>query len=89
MAGAVDFSPGGYRFLPSVFQYSAGVAALPEHAIERVRFRAPMPLEAGFAAIERMITQAGRPLTAFAGVSCARPRRSRRKGFARSTSGTW
>ena len=40
MAGAVDFSPGGYRFLPSVFQYSAGVAALPGHAIERVRFRA-------------------------------------------------
>ena len=50
MAGAVDFSPGGYRFLPSVFQYSAGVAALPGHAIAyaepvgqahvRARFRA-------------------------------------------------
>ena len=81
MAGAVDFSPGGYRFLPSVFQYSAGVAALPEHAIERVRFRAPMPLEAGFAAIERMITQAGRPLTAFCGCELRSPAPFTEEGF--------
>jgi hypothetical protein len=81
MAGAVDFSPGGYRFLPSVFQYSAGVAALPGHAIERVRFRAPMPLEAGFAAIERMITQAGRPLTAFCGCELRSPAPFTEEGF--------
>ncbi len=37
---AVDFVPGGhYRFIPSVFQYSGGVAALPGHEIRRVRFR--------------------------------------------------
>ena len=81
MAGAVDFFPGGYRFLPSVFQYSAGVAALPGHAIERVRFRAPMPLEAGFAAIERMITQAGRPLTAFCGCELRSPAPFTEEGF--------
>ena len=81
MAGAVDFPPGGYRFLPSVFQYSAGVAALPGHAIERVRFRAPMPLEAGFAAIERMITQAGRPLTAFCGCELRSPAPFTEEGF--------
>jgi hypothetical protein len=81
MAGAVDFSPGGYRFLPSVFQYSAGVAALPGHAIERVRFRAPMPIEAGFAAIERMITQAGRPLTAFCGCELRSPAPFTEEGF--------
>jgi len=81
MAGAVDFSPGGYRFLPSVFQYSAGVAALPGHAVERVRFRAPMPLEAGFAAIERMITQAGRPLTAFCGCELRSPAPFTEAGF--------
>ena len=39
MTGTVDFSAGGYRFLPGVFQYSGGVAALSGHAIERVRFR--------------------------------------------------
>ena len=63
MSGAVDFSAGGYRFLPSVFQYSGGVAALPGHAIERVCFHAPVPLADGFARIERFITAAGRPLT--------------------------
>src|SRR5262249_42477250 len=62
MSGAVDFAAGGFRFLPSVFQFSAGVAALPGHAIERVQFRAPVPLKQGFERIERMITQAGRPL---------------------------
>ena len=28
MTSVSDFVPGGYSFLPSVFQYSAGVAAL-------------------------------------------------------------
>jgi len=81
MAGAVDFTPGGYRFLPSVFQYSAGVMALPGYAIERVRFRAPMPLEAGFAAIERMIAQAGRPLTAFCACELRSPKPFTEEGF--------
>src|SRR5439155_21896036 len=63
MAGAADFSAGGYRFLPSVFQFSAGVAALAGYAIERVRFRSPLPLKEGFERVERLITEAGRPLT--------------------------
>jgi hypothetical protein len=65
MAGAVDFSASGYRFLPSVFQFSAGVVALSGHAIERVRFRRPVPLKQGFERIERMIGEAGRPLASF------------------------
>jgi hypothetical protein len=60
-----DFPAGGFRFIPSVFQYSAGVAALPGCDIQRVRFRAPVPLADGFGRIEQFITQAGRPLTAF------------------------
>ena len=48
----VDFSPGGYRYLPGVFQYSSGVAAQPGHAIERVSFTAPQPLLEGFAVVE-------------------------------------
>ena len=47
MAGTVDFAPGGYRFIPSVFQYSGGVAAQPGHDIQRVRFRSPVPLAQG------------------------------------------
>lgn len=65
MADLIDFAPGGFRFIPSVFQYSGGVAALPGYAIRRVRFRRPRPLEDGFAFIEDIIRQAGRPLTSF------------------------
>ena len=42
------FSPGGYRFIPAVFQYSGGVAAEPGFQIERVVFREPLPLALGF-----------------------------------------
>ena len=62
MAGAVDFSAGGYRFIPGVFQYSGGVAALSGHAIERVRFRTPVPLAEGFEKIERLIGVPGADL---------------------------
>ena len=81
MAGAVDFSAGGFRFLPSVFQFSAGVAALPGYAIERVQFRAPVPLKQGFERIERLITQAGRPLTSFCACELRSPAPFTEQGF--------
>jgi hypothetical protein len=81
MAGAVDFAAGGYRFLPAVFQYSGGAAALPGHAIERVRFRAPVPLAEGFARIERIITAAGRPLTSFCACELRSPAPFTEDGF--------
>src|SRR5215217_1732506 len=49
----LSFERGGYRFLKGVFQYSAGVAAMPGHCIVRVRFRDPVPLAAGFQRIAR------------------------------------
>ena len=45
----IDVPGGGYRYIPGVFQYSAGVRALPGHRIERVEFQKPVPLLAGFA----------------------------------------
>jgi hypothetical protein len=60
-----DFSPGGYRFIPAVFQYSGGVAALPGFAIRRVRFQQPVPLAQGFERIEQVIHDAGRQPTSF------------------------
>src|SRR6186713_2118831 len=59
------FAPGGYRFIPAVFQYSGGVAAEPGLEIVRVRFHKPAPLAEGFARIEQVIRAAGRPLPAF------------------------
>jgi len=59
------FAPGGYRFIPAVFQYSGGVAAEPGFEIVRVRFQEPVALADGFARIEQVIRAAGRPLTSF------------------------
>jgi hypothetical protein len=63
MSGTIDRA--GYRYIPGPFQYSAGVAALPGHTIERVRFANPVPLAEGFRRIEAFLHAAGRPLTAF------------------------
>src|SRR5438128_3818683 len=64
MSAAREFALGGYRFIPGVFAYSAGVAAVPGDGIERVRFGTPVPLEAGFAQIRDILAAAGRPSTA-------------------------
>ena len=81
MAATVDFSAGGYRFLPGVFQYSGGVAALSGHAIERVRLRTLLPLKQGFERIERLIGEAGRPLTAFCACELRSPAPFTEQGF--------
>ena len=75
------FEPGGYRFLPSVFQYSAGVAALPGFRIEQVQFSQAVPLEAAFAFVERHLKAIGRPTTAFAHCELRSPRQFDDQGF--------
>jgi len=63
MSGTIERE--GYRYIPGPFQYSAGVAARPGYAIERVRFANPVPLIEGFRRIESHLRAAGLPLTAF------------------------
>jgi hypothetical protein len=65
MTAVTDFPAGGYRYIPAVFQYSGGVAALPGFEIERVRFHRPVPLAEGFRTIAQYIAGRGRPLQAF------------------------
>lgn len=81
MTDVVDFPGGGYRFIPSVFQYSAGVAAQPGHEIERIRFRAPEPLKVGFERIEAIIRESGRPLTSFCACELRSPAPFTEQGF--------
>lgn len=76
-----QFAPGGYRYIPAVFQYSGGVAAQPGFAIQRVRFREPVPLAQGFERIERTITAAGRPLTSFCACELRSPAPFSDQGF--------
>ncbi len=82
MTETTIFEPGGYRYLPGVFQYSGGVAAEPGFAIERARFRRALPLEEGFAAIEAYLALRGRPRTAFCACELRSPAPFTEDGFA-------
>ena len=66
MSDVVVFREGGYRYIKAVFQYSSGVAAEAGFEIERARLARPLPLGAGFAAVEAHLRALGRPYTAFA-----------------------
>jgi len=81
VASTIDFAPGGYRFIPAVFQYSAGVAALPGYEIQRVTFRNLVPLREGFRRIEQILTEAGRPLTALCACELRSPAPFTEQGF--------
>jgi hypothetical protein len=77
----LPFEVGGYRFVEGVFQYSAGVAALPGHQIVRVQFRRPVPLDEGFRRIEKIISAANRPLTSFCACELRSPAPFTESGF--------
>jgi hypothetical protein len=81
MSGSVVFGAGNYRYVPGVFQYSAGVAAEAGFAIERARFRRPIPLPEGFAAIEAHLKGIGRARTAFCACELRSPAPFTEEGF--------
>ena len=81
MSNIKIYAPGNYRFIPGVFQYSAGVAAEPGFRIERVRFLKPVPLAEGFRLIERTLQAAGQPLTAFCACELRSPAPFDEAGF--------
>jgi hypothetical protein len=81
MTDVQEFRSGGYRFIKAVFQYSAGVAALPGFRIRRIRFTRPVPLALGFQKIEQTLKSAGRPLTALCGCELRSPAPFTEDGF--------
>jgi hypothetical protein len=81
MVDTVELAEFGYRYIPGPFQYSAGVAALPGHRIERLRFLDPIPLEAGFARIEAYLREAGLAPTAFCACELRSPSPFDDEGF--------
>jgi hypothetical protein len=82
MTDTIRNPEGGYRFIPGVFQYSAGVAAEPGFALERVRFADPVPLMEGFARIAQVLEAAGRPRSAFCACELRSPAPFTEEGFA-------
>jgi hypothetical protein len=75
------FAPGGYRFIPAVFQYSGGVAAESGFRIERAAFCEPLPLKAGFERAAAILAARGRPLTAFCACELRSPLPFSDEGF--------
>lgn len=81
MSDVIVFPPGGYRYIPAVFQYSGGIAAEPGFEVERVRFMQPLPLAEAFGAIEAHLRALGRPSTAFAACELRSPAPFTDQGF--------
>ena len=73
MADVLVFTPGGYRYIKAVFQYSGGVAAEPGFEIVRARFAKPPPMGAAYAAVEAHLAALARPTTAFAACELRSP----------------
>ncbi|MBP6853957.1 MAG: hypothetical protein KA164_20350 [Rhodoferax sp.] len=78
---AISFPAGDYSYMPGVFQYSCGVAALPGARIERVRFATPVPLAEGFRRIDAFLRQVGRPVTALCACELHSPAPFTEHGF--------
>src|SRR5476649_1931181 len=76
-----DFPAGNYRFIPAVFQYSSGAAAVSGFEIERVRFDRLLPLAEVFASAAKYIQAAGQPLTSFCACELRSPAAFTEDGF--------
>lgn len=72
---------GGYRYIPAVSQYSAGVVAEPGFRIERARFSRVVPMREGFELIEQTLAAAGRPNAAFCACELRSPEPFTEQGF--------
>lgn len=81
MADTIEVPGGGYRYIPGVFQYSAGVAALDGFQIERVTFQTPVKLADGFAFLERYLPSLGLSMLAFCACELRSPAPFTDEGF--------
>lgn len=81
MGEVVRFEAGGYRYVPGVFQYSAGVAAEPGFSLERLRLQRALPLAEGFAAVRAHLGALGRPLAALCACELRSPAPFGEEGF--------
>jgi len=75
------FAAGNYRYVPGVFQYSAGVTATPGFEIVHVTLSEPQPLATGFRRVAAHLDAAERPLTAFCACELRSPAPFTEAGF--------
>ena len=72
-ANRIDHPGGGYAYAPGISPYSAGVRALTGHRIRRVQLREPLSWRDGFAVVDRVLAEAGRPSQALCSVELRCP----------------
>ena len=81
MYQTIEFVEGGYRYIPSVFQYSGGVAALPGYQVVRETLIKPLPVSAGFDFIAKRLADIDRPLQSFCACELRSPGQFSEQGF--------
>jgi len=81
MPSTIDLGGAGFRFVPAVFQYSAGGAPLPGFPIQPARFAAPGPMAEGWRRIAAQLDGLGRPRTAFCACELRSPAPFTEEGF--------
>src|SRR5918912_2674940 len=77
----IVFKEGSYRYIKAGFQFSSGVAAEAGFEVERAHLARPLPLAAGFSAVEAHLAALGRPSTAFAACELRSPEPFTEQGF--------
>ncbi len=80
---ATERCAAGYRFVPGVSQYSAGVAAEPGHEIVRARLRTPIPLAEGFEVVWEHLRAVGLSPASLCACELRSPAPFTEEGFAR------
>ena len=80
---AIPHAAGGFRFLPAISAYSAGVAAASGYEIAALRFLDSPSLAHGFERLDREIARRGLPSSALVGLELRSPGAFDFDGFAK------
>jgi hypothetical protein len=78
----IENPKGNYSFLKGISPYSAGALAARGFAIEHARLQPALPLQAGFAAVDKHLKALGRPRQALCAMELRSPRPFTFQGFA-------
>jgi hypothetical protein len=77
----IDHPRGNYSFLKGIAPYSAGGVASQGFSVEHARFHRPLPLAAGFEAVDAHLRKLGRPRQALCGMELRSPKPFTWQGF--------
>ncbi|MCC6390866.1 MAG: RidA family protein, partial [Bryobacterales bacterium] len=78
---------GDFSFIKGISPYSAGAVASPGFQVEHARFLRPLPLAAGFEAVDAHLKRLNRPRHALCGMELRSPRPFTFAGFGQFNAG--